>query len=60
MTEPDPLRVERYAVADVDFTTLPAPVAFADTVVEQPVSWDGPGLGGWEGPASGGDDGGGD
>jgi hypothetical protein len=56
MMEPD-RRIERNTVADIDFTTLPEPIAFADTVVERPVSWSPPTGDGWDG-AAGGDDGG--
>jgi hypothetical protein len=45
--EPDP-RVPRYA-ADVDLSTLPEPVALADTVVEQPASPPPPSGDAWDG-----------
>ncbi len=50
MAQRDP-RVERYAGADVDFTTLPEPIALADTLVEEPVS-SCPSGGGWDGGAA--------
>jgi hypothetical protein len=45
--EPDP-RVPR-SVADLDLSTLPEPVALADTVVEQPASRPPPSGEGWDG-----------
>jgi hypothetical protein len=52
MTEPDP-RTDRYAVPDVDYTTLPDPVTLEHTVIEQPASWDVPTGGAWDSGAGG-------